>query len=216
MLENQIASEAGPNIRPSSLKKRKAMIEAARDVFLEYGFTSASVDEIADRANVSKRTVYRHFEDKQDLFRAVMQMLCRDVVPPSLEELRTDPTDPRRTLVAIGNHFLEEIYTAEQIELYRVVVSEAKRFPELGRMMNRRVIRSEAFVQSYLEDLQKTASVCLPCPDIAASQFLGLLKTNFQMRLLFGARKQLSRQEIRTTVECCVDVFLCGVGRKNQ
>jgi hypothetical protein len=118
--------------------------------------------------------------------------------------------------VAIGVHFLEEIYTPEQIELFRIVVSESKRLPELGKMMNKRVIGSEAIVQSYLDDLQRKGSVRLRCTEIAASQFLGLLKTNLQMKLLFGTRKQVSRREIRATAECCVDVFLDGARRKKK
>jgi hypothetical protein len=51
----------------------------------------------------------------------------------------------------------------------------------------------------------------LPCPEMAASQFLGLLKTDLQMKLLFGQRKRITKSEIERTAECCVDVFLNGV-----
>lgn len=211
MTDNVIASKIGPNLRPLSRKKYFAILEAARHVFLEHGFSSSSVDVIAEKANVSKRTVYKHFEDKNSLFAAAVQMLCEEVVPASLEELQTDTTDPRETLTRIGVHFLTKIYTPEQIALFRIVVSEARRFPELGEMMYKRVIRSERFVQSYLEDLQRSGGIELPCADIAPGQFFGLLKTNAQMSLLLGRREKFSHREIRKISECCVDVFLNGV-----
>ena len=89
---------------------------------------------IAETARVSKRTVYRHFDDKYSLFAAVIQMLCESVVPASVEDLEVDTSDPREALIELGVHFLERIYTSEQIELYRIVVAEAKRFPEIGKM----------------------------------------------------------------------------------
>jgi AcrR family transcriptional regulator len=211
MTNELIISKIGPNLRPLSRKKYLAIVEAARQVFLECGFTASSVDVIAETANVSKRTIYKHFEDKKSLFSAVVQILCREVVPGSIDALDTNTSDPRDTLVNLGVHFLTQIYTPEQIELYRIVVSEAKRFPELGEMMNKRVVRTERFAQHYLEDLQKSGIIEMPCPDIAASQFFGLLKTNVQLKLLFGTRKRITKREIRRISECCVDIFLNGI-----
>ena len=80
-------------------------------------------------------------------------------------------------------------------------------------MMHKRVVRSERFVESYLAELQQEGKIQLPCPDIAAGQFFGLLKANTQMRLLFGNRKRFSQREIRRISECCVHVFLTGIGK---
>jgi TetR/AcrR family transcriptional repressor of mexJK operon len=169
------------------------------------------MDMIADLANVSKRTVYKHFEDKQALFGAVVQMLCGIVVAPPLDTFEADNAEPRQVLTKLGSHFLTRIYSKEQIQLFRLVVVEAHRFPEVGKMMFDQVNAGESLVCDYLVRQQDKGLLRLQCPEIAASQFLGLLKTDLQMKLLFSQRKRITKSEIERTVECCVDVFLNGV-----
>src|SRR6202011_6067937 len=58
-------------------RKRAAIVAAARQAFLESGYAQASMDRIAESAEVSVKTIYRHFENKDELFSAVMQAACR-------------------------------------------------------------------------------------------------------------------------------------------
>ncbi len=76
----------------ASLMKRKrgAIVEAARQAFLENGYAQTSMDRIAETAGVSIKTVYRHFENKDDLFSAVMQAACS---PGGFEELKGKKQD---------------------------------------------------------------------------------------------------------------------------
>ena len=209
--ETGIASKIGPELRPLSRRQYQAIIRAARQVFLERGFSGTSVDMIAETARVSKRTVYRHFDDKYSLFAAVIQMLCESVVPASVEDLEVDTSDPREALIELGVHFLERIYTSEQIELYRIVVAEAKRFPEIGKMMYKRIRSQRDIAAQYLESLEKQNILRrLPNGDNAARYF-SLLKEDSQMSLLFGKRKRFRRDEIREMAEGAVDIFLNGL-----
>lgn len=180
-------------------------------MFLEHGFSGTSVDLIAETAGVSKRTVYKHFDDKNSLFSAVIQMLCERIVPSSVDALEVGTDDPGEILTELGVHFLERIYIPEQIELFRIVVSESRRFPELGEMMYRRIRSQRAIVGQYLRELQEQKKICLPCEASAASQYFSLLKEDAHMRLLFGRRKRFSQVEIREMAECGVGVFLNGV-----
>src|SRR5258708_27018343 len=76
----------------ASLMKRKrgAIVEAARQAFLENGYAQTSMDRIAETAGVSIKTVYRHFENKDDLFSAVMQAACS---PGGFDELKSKKPD---------------------------------------------------------------------------------------------------------------------------
>ena len=62
-------------------RKRAAIVDAALKAFLEAGYAEASVNRIAAAAGVSIKTLYRHFESKDDLFSAVMQAACRTPPP---------------------------------------------------------------------------------------------------------------------------------------
>ena len=73
------------------LRKRTAIVDAARQSFLEGGYAQTSMDRIAEAAGVSVKTVYRHFQNKDDLFSAVMQAAC-SIAP---ERFVTIPSDPQ-------------------------------------------------------------------------------------------------------------------------
>lgn len=206
----EIVSRIGPDLRPSSKRKYLAIVAAAREQFLKHGFSAASVDAIAESAEVSKRTVYKHFEDKQALFAAVVDWLCQKVPPPALEAIIEKDPEPTSVLTEMGIHILSSIYTREQIELFRAAVTDAKRSPEIGKMMFEQVARTEQTIDSYLRSLNDAGQIKLPCTDIAAAQFLGLLKSDMQMKLLFGDRKRVTQSEIRHIAACCAQLFLNG------
>ncbi|WP_042073147.1 TetR/AcrR family transcriptional regulator, partial [Acinetobacter gerneri] len=54
--------------RPKDLEKRKDILEAAKSLFLKYGYHGSSMNQIAKEAGVTKLTVYNHFQDKENLF----------------------------------------------------------------------------------------------------------------------------------------------------
>ena len=209
-VDAEIVSKIGPNLRPSSERKYRAIVAAARKQFLKHGFSEATVDAIAKSAGVSKRTVYRHFDDKQALFAAVVDWLCHEVPPPAVEAIIDENSEPAAVLTEMGVHILTNIYTREQIELFRVSVTDAKRFPEVGKMMFEQVARTEQKIGSYLESLSRAGRIKLPCDEIAAAQFLGLLKSDMQMKLLFGGRKHVTQPEIRHIAACCAQLFVNG------
>src|SRR6202162_468481 len=133
-------------------RTRAAIVSAAQQAFLENGYAQASMDRIAESAAVSVKTIYRHFENKDELFSAVMQAACRaDTSIPAERDDDASPAarfawfeeSPRRGLAAAGRDYLRHLLSAEQLALYRVVTRDAHRFPELGRRYEKEVVRSE-------------------------------------------------------------------------
>ncbi len=209
-MATSVASKLGPDLRPSSRRKHQAIVTAARRVFLEQGFSATTMDVIADAADVSKRTVYKHFHNKQALFAAVVRMLCDKVVPPSVDDMEIDTSEPQTVLTQLAVQILSNIYAREQIALLRVVVTESQGFPELGALMYEQVEHTEALIREYLMTQQKKGTIDLPDAELAASQFLGLIKTDLQLQLLFGHRKRVSKSEIQKIAETSVNLFLNG------
>ena len=207
---NLVASKLGPELRPSSRRKHQAIVDAACQVFLQQGFASATMDAIATSANVSKRTVYKHFDDKHALFAAVVKMLCEKVVPPTLDELDIEASDLVTVLVQLASQILTNIYAGEQIALLRVVVTESQSFPELGSLMYEQIEHTENLIREYLLTQQEKGVINLPNLDLAARQFLGLIKTDLQLQLLFGRRKAVRASEIKKIAQTSVEIFLNG------
>lgn len=178
-------------------QKRAAIVSAARRAFLDGGYSQTSMDGIAEAAEVSVKTIYRHFENKDELFSAVMQAVCGDNGIPSGEQnvaalaVRYPWFDDasERGLTAGGIEYLNHVLSNEQLSLYRVVTRDAHRFPELGLRYHREVLsgRTETFVK-YVEHCAHANKWKLKNPRIAGSVFETLLRAGIFEELLHGIR----------------------------
>jgi AcrR family transcriptional regulator len=181
-------------------RKRSLILHAAREAFLDGGYAQTSMDRIAEAAGVSIKTVYRHFENKDDLFSAVMQAACS---PGGLERLKGEEPQPepaperswfskppRAALVLAGVEYLQHALSEEQLALYRVVTQDAHRFPELGRRYREQVIesRNDIFAR-YLSRWTPVEKWKVRDKHRAANTFAGLLHTDVFEDALHGLRR---------------------------
>jgi TetR/AcrR family transcriptional repressor of mexJK operon len=115
--------------------KKRAILDAARETFLTQGFTGTTMDQIAARASVSKQTVYKQFTDKEQLFRQIILDTMGGAVAGMIRGaalvLRTDD-GPERDLVELAGNLIRAIWLPEVLQLRRLVIGVAGRFPELG------------------------------------------------------------------------------------
>ena len=197
--------------RRDSQRRSRAILDAARDTFLSLGYGGTSMDEIAVRAGVSKRTVYSHWVSKENLFFATLQDLCSDILPAEMAEASSGGERIEDRLVRAGTAFLVNIYSDEQIRLFREVISESRLAPEVGRMMAEGPIRGSRIVmQRILAEADRRGELRIPDPDRAARQFLALLKTDIHMSLLLGYDVETTQAAMRALAVSCVDLFLNG------
>jgi AcrR family transcriptional regulator len=123
----EITGELKEDRRDSPLKhsKRARILESAYRVFSEKGFFQATVDEIAERAGVGKGTVYRHFESKENLFRAVVDEELK-VIVGRIQEAFLEAEDVLQAIRRAVREYLE--YFEEHKEFYRILVFEQESF----------------------------------------------------------------------------------------
>ena len=110
-------------------KLSEHILWTAKNVFLEVGFERASMDAIASRAQTSKRTLYAHFENKEKLYLAVIG-LVRELVVSKLKLPGDYPGDTTEALAMFCGRFLEILLYARTIQMCRLSIAEAARFPE--------------------------------------------------------------------------------------
>jgi AcrR family transcriptional regulator len=178
-------------------QKRTAIVAAARQTFLDSGYSQTSMDGIAELAEVSVKTIYRHFDNKDELFSAVMQAVCHDNgVPPGEQDvaspaLRYPWFDDASVqgLTAGGKEYLDHVLSDEQLSLYRVVNQDAHRFPELGRRYQKEVVsgRNEIFMK-YIERCARTNKWKVKSPRDAGKVFEALLRAGLFEEVLHGIR----------------------------
>lgn len=192
----------------SSSPKRAAIVCAAADLFLHSGYGAVSMDNIAAEAEVSKRTVYSHFPGKDVLFAAVMTNHCNQV--SGIDTLQLDPeAEPEAVLGDLGRRFLLLITSEQAVALFRTVVAEAGRFPELGQTFyDCGPTRWVAALSPYLAEQDRRGRLKVPDVEAAAAFLLYRLKDPLHMRCILGVQETPSDKEIREHVAAAVAGFL--------
>ncbi len=108
---------------------REHILWTAKDVFLEMGFERASMDLVASRAMTSKRSLYAHFESKEKLFLAVIE-LVRSLFLTRLKEPGDYADDPAEALVLFCGQYLQTMLYGPSVRMCRLSMTESERFPE--------------------------------------------------------------------------------------
>jgi len=198
---------SGPG-RPKDPAKRRAILDAAKTLFLRNGYDGSSMDAIAAEAGVSKLTVYSHFTDKETLFSAAVKAKCEEQLPELLFELPEDIAIDS-LLLSIGQGFYTLVSSHESMELHRMMVNLACQDPKLSQMFY------EAGPQRVLEEMERLLAKAgekglLRIVDArtAAEQFFCLIKGCAHFRQLIGCASPLEGDAAARHVRDSVDLFL--------
>lgn len=192
--------------------KHHAIIHAASHVFLAEGFDRASIDQIAQRAGVAKQTIYSHFADKEALFKAICAELTEKLMLP-LREPPEGSAALRSLLIRLGEDMLALMLEPASLDLHRLLVSAAPRFPELGRSAFEagpgRMV--EAVAALLVQRSRSGDTIARPLSDDEArrlaEQFVGMLRGMHQIRGLLGV-EQADAEGRAAYVEASVDLLL--------
>jgi AcrR family transcriptional regulator len=204
-------------------KVEERILDAAGQVFLERGFSGASVDEIAEVASAGKPTIYARFPGKQALFTAVIERLVRRNT--SLEAPSSASGSLEQRLDALAAGILSKVLTPETIGLIRVAVAEARRFPDLATSVScmGRQRPTEALTRVFAELAASEEIGASPVfapdklPD-TARRFLDLVVLPMLVRALFGEDLAILRAEAGPHATRSVAFFLaaCGSGAETR
>ena len=112
---------------------REHILWMAKDVFLEMGFERASMDVVASRAKTSKRSLYAHFESKEKLFLAVIE-LVRGLFLTRLKQPGDYSDTPSEALVLFCGQYLQTLLYGPSVQMCRISMAESERLPEQSAM----------------------------------------------------------------------------------
>jgi len=195
-----------------SEQKRAAITGAALRLFLRDGFARTSVDAIADEAGVSKRTIYNHYGDKENLFLSVVGDTYDSlitVVVGLMDKYLTDvPEDAleERIVAFAAAAGLMAARSPERSALVRLMMAEAPHFPELMAVQMRpRGIT--AAIADRLSRLNARGLLDVAEPEEAANHLFALTMGQMNNRSLFGA-VPLTEAEVRRMATSGARAFL--------
>ena len=196
--------------------RRAAFLEAAQDVFLEQGFEAANMSEIVRRAGGSLATLYSQFGDKEGIFLAMLETRMKAVTATLEVELQAH-TPVEEGLRRIGEQFAGKLVQPNSLELYRLIVGMAKKYPHIAdTFMELGPNKVRAGLAAYLQDRADAGEI--PQSDqyeTLGSLFLDMVRSPLQSRALLDANVRPTEDDVRTSVDRAVCMFLYGLSGKH-
>ncbi|MDB5804587.1 MAG: TetR/AcrR family transcriptional regulator [Betaproteobacteria bacterium] len=195
-------------ISPRRADRRRKFIKAAERLFLERGFSGASVNEIVRIAGGSLATLYAEFGTKEALFEAVLSRRAAAIFEEGLHQ-PAHIADVEAELRILGERMQARILSADGLAIYRLAVSEAPRFPELRKTVVESGLRGFLkHLAGYFAELGSTARIQIDNPAQAAEHFLTLIQGQQLFVACCGAAASISGAKRRAHVRSAVETFL--------
>lgn len=198
-----------PQLRPDC-DTTALIVAAAHEEFSAHGYAAANMSEVAKRAGVSVKTLYRLIPTKEELFRqAVSERIGRFAL--ALDPYALDALPPAEALEQILIGYGALTLSAETIGIHRLVLGEGPRFPEIAASFYREAVQSTNQVFAGWLGRQIARGRLRPVdPDIAAGMLRGMMTMEPQRAAILGQRPALTEAEIAARAKACAALFLDG------
>lgn len=210
--------KASVSVLRSHQAKRLSIIEAAAAVFGREGFAGANLDVIAQEAGVSRQTLYNRHGDKEKLFVAVVGDLTARMAAVCVDSMSAFPIDPSHLEDDLSDFAMrinrDCICSRDGYLLRRLVQCESARYPHLFTGWEEQgVAKAWGAVATGLEGLDRAGLLDIEDPQLAARQFLALIRSDLQVYILLG---QLPDEEtLQKSSRSAVQTFLRAFRRRD-
>lgn len=195
--------------RPRDLEKRAAIVDAGAALFLERGIAATTMEAVAERASVSKMTLYSHFPDKPVLLAAVFDRNLKAIELPELVE--DAGVSPQGRLSEFGVRLVLFLTRPEVVRAARVVAAGADDYPDLAAAFfaaGPAVVIGR--VAAFLAAVQTREKLRIPDPELAAEQLVAAWLGVDQLRQSLGIGGPPTLEAVSRRVKSSTEVFFRG------
>ncbi len=197
--------------RPRGEIRRTQILDAATEVFLENGYGGATIDLVIERAGASKATVYTFFGGKDGLFAAIVEERVERFLAAFVDP-EVAQADVRSALAHIARRYMEVLMAPDAVGLFRLIIAEGIRFPELARTFHRLgPDRTYAHLAGLLSVWRKRGLIRLDDPELAAMQFLNAVSGELHRRAMAGIIPKKLGAAIQRSIDHAVHIFWNGI-----
>lgn len=203
MNETSTKRRAGRPTAEAAEQKRMNLILIAVEEFARAGFHAASLRDIAEKAQVSSRTLYNHFPDKLALFAACLEYSGAQL-QPDVPELQGDL---HTRLVTYATEMQRQLSSTRSMRISRLIYREGGEFDELRKIARHQFERYQ--VSPVAAMLKKEGASAAESRSFAM-QFVAMAFGEWQRRLLFG-EPPLTLSEMAAHAQLVTGLFLNGI-----
>ncbi len=199
--------------RPGTRTRRRAIVNAARQVFLRDGYDGASVDAIADLAGVSKQTIYNYGADKDQLFIQVIEEAtesCGTGWTAALADVPEHQPDLERELLAYASLLIDKALDQEGLAIRPLLLTIGRKHPDLVddwiRNGQGTILRT---LGERFRRMNEWGSLSIPAPGHAASQFFAMITWEADNASSLGAN-EADPGALEEAIRSAIRLFIAG------
>jgi TetR/AcrR family transcriptional regulator, mexJK operon transcriptional repressor len=188
----------------SHTERREQLIAAAEEMFLRRGYHATTMDDIAQRAGMSKKTVYQIFSAKSELFDALLAEWLAPVTIP----VEPDGRSARDVLTDILRRLVDFALAERQVCMIRLLIAEAPDSEDIAAALLRQGVGSgRGALEQWLTAEALRGTFKIDDPGAATNLLFFTAAGDFQMGLLLRTRPRPSAEEVAARVERAVAIF---------
>ncbi|MDR3534124.1 MAG: TetR/AcrR family transcriptional regulator [Rhodopila sp.] len=189
----------------SNEDRRRVLIDAAETVFVRRGYHTATMDDVAHEAGMSKKTLYQIFPAKVALFEALIGERLSFMVQPMTD----DGADPVAAVIKFMTDMATAVLSPGLLAITRLMIADASRSPEIGSALQRQL--SFNSLEQWLGRQNASGKLKVGDPYEAAGMLYGIVMGDLTIRLLLSIETLPTPEQIRSRVERATRIFLKGV-----
>ncbi|CAI8860233.1 TetR/AcrR family transcriptional regulator [Pseudomonas sp. IT-P260] len=198
--------------RPANEALSQTIVDAAGELFVELGFQATTMDKVAQRAKISKLSIYRHFENKEALFSAAIAAHCHQFAPQSIVEgIDGSAADQ---LMAVGTFLLRTLLSPEVRSVEAMIMVDKTKQKSLSKLhYEAGPAYVTAQIEALLRQLHTEAMLNVPDPQESARLFAALIKgSDLLMIARFDEAKAKDDKEVESYCRSAVAMFIAAHG----
>ncbi|NIA52270.1 TetR/AcrR family transcriptional regulator [Massilia sp. TW-1] len=202
--------------RPANEALRQTIVDAAGELFVELGFQGTTMDKVAQRAKISKLSIYRHFENKEALFSASMAAHCHPFAPQALVEGVDGSAEGQ--LMAMGSSLLRTLLRPDVRSVEAMVLADKTNQKSLSKLhYEAGPAHVIAQIEARLRQLHAKAILDVPDVPRSARLFAALFKGSDLLHIArFDEAKANDDNDIESYCRSAVAMFLAAHGRNGR
>ncbi|ARQ02203.1 TetR/AcrR family transcriptional regulator [Pseudorhodoplanes sinuspersici] len=197
--------------RPANQALGQTIIDAACELFVELGFQATTLDKVAERAKISKLSIYRHFENKEALFSAAIAAGCHQFTQTFFEGVDGSAEDQ---LMAVGSSLLRTLMRPEVSNVEAMIMADKTNQKSLSKLhYEARPAHVIAQLEALLRQLHAKALLNVPDPLRSARLFAALFKGSDLLIIAgFDRARAEDDREIESYCRSAVAMFIAAHG----
>lgn len=200
--------------RPANEALGQTILDAASELFVELGFQATTLDKVAQRAKISKLSIYRHFENKEALFSAAIAARCNQFAPQALFEGVDGSADDQ--LMAVGSSLLRTFLNPEVRGVEAMIMADKTNQQSLSKLQYEAgPVHVIAQIEALLRQLHTKVLLNVPDPLQSARLFAALFKGSDLLNIArFDEARAEDDHEIESYCQSAVTLFIAAHGAK--